>query len=264
MKISFIGSGNVATHLALALNKVSGISILQVISRDKGHAKNLAMQVKADHTDQLTRIKTNFDLLIFAVNDDALTTILAEIKLPDNKLLCHTAGSVPSTVFKGITRKYGVIYPLQTFSKNKPVDWKDIPIFITASDDSIEKRLTHLTKQLSRNNQVITDQQRFALHVAAVYACNFANGAMTVSQQICEEHDLDFGLIHPLISETFGKALRNGPKESQTGPAKRGDINVMNKHLDFLSEKPLEKELYQLMSQYIADRYNKDISQLKK
>ncbi|NND34212.1 MAG: DUF2520 domain-containing protein [Saprospiraceae bacterium] len=260
MKISFIGSGNVATHLALALNKIGGISIQQIISKDKGHAKNLAMQVKADHTDELSRIRTNFDLLIFAVNDDALTDILKDIDLPDNKLLCHTAGSVPSTIFENITRKFGVIYPLQTFSKNKPVDWKEIPIFITSSDDSTEKRLTHLTKQLSKNNQVISDEQRFALHVAAVFACNFANTAMTISQQICEEHELDFGLIHPLISETFDKAMRNGPKHSQTGPAKRGDVSVMNKHLNFLKEKPLEKQLYELMSQYIANRYGKDIN----
>ena len=100
-----------------------------------------------------------------AVNDDALQNIAKEIQLPDNKLLCHTAGSVPSTIFENISRKYGVIYPLQTFSKNKSIDWKEIPIFLTASDDATEKRLSHLTKQLSRNNQTITDQQRFALHV---------------------------------------------------------------------------------------------------
>ena len=259
MKISFIGSGNVATHLALALNKIGGVSILQIISKDKGHAKNLAMQVKADHTDELSRIKTNFDLMIMAVNDDALQNIVKEIELPDNKLLCHTAGSVPSTIFENVTRKYGVIYPLQTFSKNKTIDWKDIPIFLTASDDATEKRLSHITKQLSRNNQTITDQQRFALHVAAVFASNFANTAMTISQQICEENDLDFSLIHPLISETFGKAMRNGPKHSQTGPAKRGDTSVMAKHMLFLKDKPLEAQLYELMSKYIANRYNKDI-----
>ncbi len=258
MKISFIGSGNVATHLATALNKIGGISILQIISKDKSHAKNLAMQVKADYSDELSRLKTNFELLIFAVSDDALNEILQKIEIPDNRLLCHTAGSVHSSIFENVTRKYGVIYPLQTFSKNKTVDWKDLPIFITASDDATEKRLIHITKQLSRNNQVISDEQRFALHVAAVFACNFANAVMTASQQLCEENNLDFAFLHPLIKETFDKAMRNGPKHSQTGPAKRADVNVMNKHLEFLREKPMEQQIYKLISEFISARYAND------
>lgn len=260
MKISFIGSGNVATHLATALNKIGGVSIQQIISKDKSHAKNLAMQVKADYSDELSRLKTNFDLLIFAVSDDALVSILDELEIPDNRIVVHTAGSVPSTIFEKVSRKYGVIYPLQTFSKNKSVDWKDLPIFLTASDDSTEKRLSHITKQLSRNNHVISDEQRFALHVSAVFACNFSNAAMTISQQLCEEKNLDFSLLHPLISETFDKALRIGPKFSQTGPAKRGDTTVMKKQLEFLSDKPLEKQIYSLLSEFISQRYENDRS----
>ncbi|MBK8505195.1 MAG: DUF2520 domain-containing protein [Saprospiraceae bacterium] len=260
MKISFIGSGNVATHLATALNKMSGVSILQIISKDKSHAKNLAMQVKADYSDELSRLKTNFDILIFAVSDDALEEIVTQIEIPDNRILVHTAGSVPSTIFENVTRKFGVIYPLQTFSKSKSIDWKEIPIFLTASDESTEKRLSHIAKHLSRNNQVISDNQRFAIHIAAVFASNFANAAMTISQQICEENDLDFALLHPLINETFAKALRNGPKHSQTGPAKRGDTTVMNKHLEFLQNKPVEKEIYEIVSSFISNRYANDRS----
>ena len=260
MKISFIGSGNVATHLATALNKISGVNIQQIISKDKSHAKNLAMQVRADHSDELSRLKTHFDILIFAVGDDALLNILNELDIPDNRILVHTAGSVPSTVFEKVSRKYGVIYPLQTFSKNKSIDWKDLPIFLTASDESTEKRLSHITKQLSRNNHIISDEQRFALHVSAVFACNFSNAAMTISQQICEERNLDFSLLHPLIRETFDKALRNGPKFSQTGPAKRGDTTVMNKHMQFLSEMPLEKKIYEMVSDFISQRYENDRS----
>ena len=260
MKISFIGSGNVATHLATALNKISGVNIQQIISKDKSHAKNLAMQVRADHSDELSRLKTHFDILIFAVGNDALLNILNELDIPDNRILVHTAGSVPSTVFEKVSRKYGVIYPLQTFSKNKSIDWKDLPIFLTASDESTEKRLSHITKQLSRNNHIISDEQRFALHVSAVFACNFSNAAMTISQQICEERNLDFSLLHPLIRETFDKALRNGPKFSQTGPAKRGDTTVMNKHMQFLSEMPLEKKIYEMVSDFISQRYENDRS----
>lgn len=260
MKISFIGSGNVATHLATALNKISGVNIQQIISKDKSHAKNLAMQVRADHSDELSRLKTNFDILIFAVGDDALLNILNELDIPDNRIVVHTAGSVPSTIFEKVSRKYGVIYPLQTFSKNKSIDWKDLPIFLTASDESTEKRLSHITKQLSRNNHIISDEQRFALHVSAVFACNFSNAAMTISQQICEESNLDFSLLHPLIRETFDKALRNGPKFSQTGPAKRGDTTVMKKHMQFLSEMPLEKKIYEMVSDFISQRYENDRS----
>jgi len=257
MKVSFIGSGNVATHLATALNKISGISILQIVSKNKSHAKNLAMQVKADYTDELARIKTNFDLLIFAVNDDSLLEIVKEIDLPDNKLLCHTSGSIPSTIFENITRKFGVLYPLQTFSKNKSIDWKDVPLLITSSDDATEKRLSHLARQLSKNTELITDEQRFALHVAAVFASNFSNAALTVSQLLCEENNVDFNLLYPLITETFDKALRIGPKFAQTGPAKRGDESVMARHLTFLQGKEIESQMYKLNSKYIGDLHNK-------
>ncbi len=258
MKISFIGSGNVATHLATSLNKISGVSILQIISKNKSHARHLAMKVKADAANELSRLKTNFDILIFAVNDDALEEILPAMELPNNKILCHTAGSISSTIFQKYSRHYGVIYPLQTFSKNKEIDWRDIPILLTASDDHTEKRLSHLAKQLSKKIQVITDEQRFALHVAAIFACNFSNATMTISQLLCHEKDLDFSLLHPLLAETMEKALRNGPKHSQTGPAKRGDRTVIEKHVKFLEEKEKEKEIYKLLTEYISDIHLKE------
>ncbi|NND08766.1 MAG: DUF2520 domain-containing protein [Saprospiraceae bacterium] len=255
MKISFIGSGNVATQLALALQKIGGVKIHQIISRDKGHAKNLAMQVKADHNHELSRLKPNFDLLILAVNDDAIADILTQTPLPDNKIICHTAGSVASTVFKDMSRKYGVIYPLQTISKNKTTVWKSLPILITASDDSTEKRLTQLVKHLTRATHVITDEQRFALHVAAVFACNFSNAMMQISQKLCAENNIDFDLLKPLTQETFEKAERMGPRNAQTGPAKRGDQSVINKHLEFLKDHDLEKNLYRDLSAYIQQTY---------
>ena len=112
-------------------------------------------------------------ILIFAVSDDALEEIVKKIEIPDNRILVHTAGSVPSTIFENVTRKYGVIYPLQTFSKNKSIDWKEIPIFLTACDDSTEKRLSHITKQLSRNNQVISDQSAFCYSYCCCFCLQF-------------------------------------------------------------------------------------------
>ncbi len=256
MKISFIGSGNVATHLAIALKKISGIKINQIISKNRSHAKNLAMLVKADYSHELSRLKNNFDLLILSVNDDGLDDILSQTAFPNNKILCHTAGSVSSEIFKNISRKYGVIYPLQTISKNKDLDWKSIPVMITASDESTEKRLLQLVKQLTRETHVISDEQRFALHVAAVFACNFSNAMMQVSEQLCEENNIDFDLLQPLIKETFSKVDKMGPKNAQTGPAKRGDQAVISKHLDFLKNHPAEKKIYELLSEHIMAHHN--------
>ncbi len=255
MKISVIGAGNVATHLVTALNKISGTNILQVISRDKSHAKYLAMQVKADYTNELSRLKTNFDLLLICTSDDALTEIVGELDVPQSKIICHTAGSISSKVFDEKFKRYGVLYPLQTFSKNKSIDWRDVPIFLTTSDDHTEKRLLHLAKQLSKNVEVISDEQRFALHIAAVYACNFTNAVMQVSQELCEKNNLDFSLLKPLIDETVSKVWKMGPKDAQTGPARRADTTVINKHLKFLEDMKTERELYQLLTKYIGERY---------
>ncbi len=255
MKISLIGSGNLAQHLAPALNKIGGVTIMQVISRDKSQAKNLAMQVKADYSDELSRLKPNFDMLLFAVSDDAIDEVLQQLEVPDNKILCHTAGSVSSRVLANYARRFGVIYPLQTFSRNKPVDWRDVPLFVTASDEGTEKRLLHLTRQLSKSTNVINDDQRFALHVSAVFACNFSNAVMAISQKLCEKHDLDFEWLHPLINETLGKAMRNGPKHSQTGPAKRADATVMARHLEFLATEPQEKAVYEVVSDFISSHF---------
>ena len=251
MKISFIGSGNVATHLALSLNKIGGIKINQIISRDKAHAKYLAMQVKAEHSHELSRLKSNFDILIICVNDDALHKILEEAQLPNNKIICHTAGSVSSDILKNASRKYGVIYPLQTISKNKVIDWKNVPMLITSSDDTTEKRLVQLVKHLTRETRIVTDKQRFALHVSAIFACNFSNAVMQISQSLCHENDLDFDLLDPLIEETFSKVRKMGPKNAQTGPAKRGDQSVIDKHLAFLKDNPEEKQIYQLLTDHI-------------
>ncbi len=253
MKVSFIGSGNVATHLAPALKKVSGVEIVQIISKDKGHAKNLAMKVKADHSHELSRLRPNFDLLIISVGDDSLSEIIEQAPLPDNKIICHTAGSVPSEIFSKASRKYGAIYPLQTFSKNKDINWYNVPIFITGSDEHTEKRLLHLAKQISGDVRTITDNQRFALHIAAVYSCNFTNAILTISQEICQRNELDFDLLKPLIDETMVKVWQMGPKQAQTGPAKRGDATVIDKHIEYLSDQGKEKELYQLLSDYIRE-----------
>ncbi len=253
MKISFIGSGNVATQMALALNRISSVKIDQIISRDRNEAKHLAQQVRADHTDDFSRIN-NFDLLIMAVSDDSIDEILEKVELPNNKIICHTAGSVSSEVLKNVSRKYGVIYPLQTLSKTKDVDWTDLPVFLTTSDDSTQKRLLQVIKQLTRETHIITDEQRFALHVSAVFACNFSNAMMQVSEQICQDNNLDYKLLSPLIAETFEKLGKMGPRHAQTGPARRGDTRVMQKHLDFLQDRALEKDIYKMVSDYIQSR----------
>ena len=260
MKISFIGSGNVATHLALAFNRVSGVDILQIISRNKNHAKTLATKVRAEYTNELSRLKTNFDLLVISTSDDSITQVLEEGNFPDNKIICHTAGSVSSDVFNSISRKFGVIYPLQTFTKGKEINWYEVPFFITASEESTSRRLQHLAKQVSKKVYVISDEARAALHIAAVFSCNFTNAILQIGQGICERNKLDFEFLKPLIDETMSKVWRMGAFQAQTGPAKRNDQSVLTKHMNFLEDQPKAQNIYQVMSNYIAHTHAKNDS----
>lgn len=259
MKVSFIGSGNVATHLADAISKMAGISIHQVISRKMENAKQLSIKVGALPSDQLSHLIPNYDLLILAVNDDALEEVISKLPVFEGGIICHTAGSASSDIFCSRWDKYGVIYPLQTFTKGKPIQWSEVPILISASDEQTEYELVQLTQNISARVQTTSDVQRAILHLAAVFACNFTNAMMSISEDLCQSHYVDFPLIHPLIIETFEKALSHGPKKSQTGPATRNDVNTIKKHLHLLSERGLEKAIYKLVSEYILEKQSVNI-----
>ncbi|MDB5156953.1 MAG: oxidoreductase, partial [Mucilaginibacter sp.] len=200
MRITIIGSGNVATHLAAAF-KNAGHRIVQVYSRSMQHAALLAYHVKAEPLDDLIQIDPETDVFVIAVKDDAIG-IIAEQLAPHQKLMVHTSGATDLYALLAFADNVGVFYPLQTFSKTREVNFRNVPICIEAADEKIAKQLKELAQTVSNSVYDIDSKQRKVLHLAAVFANNFPNYLYTVAQQIMAQHGLDFDLVKPLILET--------------------------------------------------------------
>ena len=254
--ISFIGSGNLAWHLAPALDN-AGFVVKEVYSRNTRHAESLTGRLyQAEVKASLDFSTSPSSIFIVAVNDESISEIAREIILPEEAVLAHTSGSVPLTDLQfAATPNIGVFYPLQTFTKNKKIDFKQTPVFIESVNEETEVILTTLAKTISNQVRKIASEERKALHVAAVFASNFTNHMLTLSKEIMEKNGLDYDWLRPLISETINKSLQFGPEEAQTGPAKRGDLEILEGHLAFLQDDPSTAEIYKIISQHIIDHY---------
>ncbi len=248
-KIVFIGAGNLATHLALALKKAS-YQICQVYSRTQLSAEILAKQVGADSCNDYKEVNRDADLYIFALSDKALPSALEVLRLK-NKFLVHTAGSLPMSVFETFTSNYGVFYPLQTFSKARKVDFSNIPLCIEANGSDLESKLVDMAKKISNSVQLISSKQRKQLHMAAVFTCNFTNHMYHIGQELLQEEDIEFELLKPLILETAEKVQALPAKEAQTGPAVRFDEDVIKAHEESLNMHPDFQKLYRFVSESI-------------
>lgn len=251
MKIVWIGAGNVATHLSEAFAR-AGHETLQVFSRTMQSAQILAERLGCDATDRVEDIKPNADVYVLSVKDDVIDE-LVEKALPhcENALFIHTAGSVPMEVFRSYVRHYGVLYPLQTFSRNKSVDFKQIPLFVEASDDESLCRLRQLASSCSDKIYELSSIKRRQLHLAAVFVCNFVNGCYAMAENILQSKGLPFDVMLPLIDETANKVHTLNPIVAQTGPAARGDVEIMKQQVDLLKDFPEMQEVYQAMSRCI-------------
>jgi len=257
MNVSFIGSGNLAWHLAPALDNTD-YSVKEVYSQDMQHAQALVERLyHADVRSSLDFSSSPSRIFIIAVSDDVIPEVAREIILPANAILLHTSGSQPLDVLGyAATSRAGVFYPLQTFSKGKKVDFSEIPVFIESEDPETEKVLLNMGKAISKKVYRISSTERKALHVAAVFASNFTNHLLVIARDIMRENKLDFEYLKPLIAETINKSLSLGPERVQTGPAKRGDLEILDKHLEFLKNDEAVAEIYQVISQHILDRYS--------
>ena len=255
MEVVLIGSGAVATHIGLAL-KAQGITISQVYSRNVLNAENLSKKLDTPFITDIEDVYMDADLYIYALTDSAFKSILRKIKMPEG-IQVHTAGCIPMSEFEGFTSKYGVFYPLQTFSINKPVNFKQIPICIEACDERVQQTLLDLAKLLSTKTYVVSSEQRKKLHLAAVFACNFTNYMYDISSKILDESGFLFEMIQPLIAETAEKIKTMNPYEAQTGPAVRMDEKTIAKHLSMLNKRPDLKKIYKLMTKNIYNRHKK-------
>ncbi|MEN0052714.1 MAG: DUF2520 domain-containing protein [Mucilaginibacter sp.] len=254
MRITIIGSGNVATHMAAAF-KNAGHRIIQVYSRQIQHAAMLAYHVGAEATDDLEAIFPDTDIFIISIKDDAIAGMV-EALIKHQKLIVHTSGATGLSTVRAFTDYAGVLYPLQTFSKSKEVDFFTVPLCIEGADESITKLLKELAATISNNVYVVSSADRKILHLAAVFACNFPNYLYGIAQQLLADHGMDFNMLRPLIMETAQKVQTQLPALVQTGPAVRNDRVTMDAHLQLLSNQPQLQEIYTLLSQAIIKNNN--------
>ncbi|MBR2475219.1 MAG: DUF2520 domain-containing protein [Bacteroidaceae bacterium] len=235
-----IGSGNVATHLAKAIYK-AGVEIKYVYSPTLANCSALANQVNATTVDNIDCI-SDVDLIVIAIKDNAIKGVVERLRDKDS-IVVHTSGGINIDVFDGCVTKCGVIYPLQTFSKEREIDFKKVPLFIEANSTSVFTELEEFAKRLSESVIEADSRRRKIMHIAAVFACNFVNHCYDISSQILEKEGLNFSTLIPLIEETTKKISEITPHEAQTGPARRGDSIVMNSHLEMI-DSPQIKEIY--------------------
>jgi len=247
-KIVIAGSGRIAWHLGKRL-KAKGLPVSQVVSRTAEHAESLAGTLGARWTSDWAEVLPDADWLLIAVRDDAIDEVAAEISryVPD-ALATHTSGATPGTVLKPFFKRYGVFYPLQSFSYDRTPVWSKIPFCVDAQSNEDVLFLKKIAKTIGNLVYRVDDEQRAALHVAAVFANNFANHCFTIAEKLLEEKDLPFEMLHPLMEETLAKALQDSPARMQTGPAVRGDAETIQRHLDLLRRHPQWLELYKKMS----------------
>jgi predicted short-subunit dehydrogenase-like oxidoreductase (DUF2520 family) len=257
LKIVFIGAGNVAAHLSQALQN-AGFEIAQVYSRTEASARELAGLLQAPYTNNISRIVGDASLYIISVSDDAIGSLLGSLDLA-GRLVVHTAGSVPMDIFAGKLDNYGVLYPLQTFSKSRPVDFTGIPLFIEANTPENLQQLRMVAGAISQKVYCASSEERIQLHLAAVFGCNFVNHMYHLSAQIAQQAGFNFDVLSSLALETARKAIASGnPQQVQTGPAVRGDHKVTDKHLELLADHPVWKAIYAMLSENIRKVKNEE------
>lgn len=254
--IALIGAGNVATHLGTALHE-AGCPVRMVYSRTQESARTLAGNIGCPYTTDITSADNKADIYIVSLKDSVLETILPQlVKRNPNALFVHTAGSVSIDIWKGLTARYGVMYPMQTFSRQRKVSFGNVHFFIEANSRKDTELLMKTASLLSGHVYEATSAQRRYLHISAVFACNFTNHLYAICERILTSHGLPFSAMLPLIDETTEKIHHLSPLSAQTGPARRGDRNIMESHLDMLKDEPKTAELYRLMSESIQDYDN--------
>jgi len=251
IQLVILGAGNVASQLVNAFDESDKINVLQVYNRSIQSLENL--NFKGEKISYITQL-AQADCYIIAVSDDAVSTLSEQIPFK-NKLVVHTSGSVSIEDLSNKNRR-GVLYPLQTFSKEKIVAFSEIPFCIEAENEDDYQLLEKIARTVTNLIYKINSLQRKKLHLAAVFVCNFVNYLYQIGYEISQENDFSFDILKPLIKETAHKIENTPPKNAQTGPAKRNDQKTMAKHIEML-DLPEQKQIYQLLSKAIINSHGR-------
>lgn len=244
IKVILLGSGNVATHLFQAFSKATDVEVVKVFSRTI--SKDFPESIQTSDLKQILEA----DIYIICVSDMAISDVSNQLQF-ENRLVVHTSGSTDFKVLNS-NNKRGVFYPLQTFSKNKEVDFTKIPICLETENPVDYTILEKLANSISNSVYKIDGNQRKALHVSAVFVCNFTNHLYEIGNEICTENNIPFQILQPLIEETAQKIKTLSPNEAQTGPAVRNDTITTEKHIDFLTNEN-QKEIYKILTKSIQN-----------
>ena len=252
MKVISVGAGRLAWHLVQALSG-AGHEVVQVYSRTEESAAALAAKVGAQPVCRMDDVG-DADVYVVAVKDAVLADVVRQLcKGRAARVFLHTAGSMPMQVFDGLAAHYGVFYPMQTFSKERALDFSRIPIFLEGSDPVALGVARMLAESVSRQVVELSGEGRRRLHLAAVFACNFANHCYELASEVLQEQGLPFSVMQALVDETAAKVSELSPRQAQTGPAVRYDQNVMEAQLSLLADRPLAQQIYRLMSKSIHE-----------
>lgn len=260
--IVVIGSGNLAESLACALGAQQGtatedVRLVQIFARNPQRGPEVARLAGTAWTDDPQRLATA-DLYLIAVSDRAVEKVAASLPIPEEAAVAHTAGSVPMEAIPARFSRRAVFYPLQTFTAGRHVDFSDIPIFLETSTPELRTELERFARRLTRTVQYADSAQRAYIHLAGVFACNFANAMYAAGERILNKAGLSYPLIMPLIAETAAKACEAAtPRSVQTGPAVRNDLATQARHEALLADDPQLQTLYRSISKQIWETSKK-------
>lgn len=250
-KVALIGAGNINWHLGSAL-PAKYYQVCQVYSKTRKSAQSLAKKLDCKFTTSLHKIDKKADIILIGVSDDAIADVSQSLSYLEDihKLFIHTSGSIPLSVLSKYFTKCGVFWPPQSIRKEKKINIKETP-FVVVSEAASEKNMMQFAKRLSRKVSLLSEEQKSKLHLAAVFANNFTNHLFSIVYKWCEDHNLDFALLYPIILQTIEKIDQGNPSQFQTGPAIRGDQKTIKEHQNLLNNNPALKKIYTLLSKSI-------------
>jgi len=215
----------------------------------------LAERLGVDWTTDAERMDSQAEILLFCIADSAISEVFCRIETKKKPMMVHTAGSLPMDIFQGIAREYGVLYPLMTFSKDRPLDFHSVPVCIEGNTADSYTTLETMARGISGRVYRIDSKERMLLHLAGIIASNFSNHMYHLSSDFLASRGIDFELLKPLIMETASKALEMDPAAAQTGPASINDADIIRDHIDLLKENPELQKLYTFVSGSITNHF---------
>lgn len=253
LKILLVGAGNLAWHLGPALQR-AGFDVVQVFSRTMASAEKLGKRMGIPFTNDMADLSKEARMIILAVADDAIAPVLESLPR-QYPCIVHTAGSMPAVILREFAKHYGVLYPLMTFTRERPLDMGIVPFCVESGDPDTEEMLVDMAGRISGIVHRIPFGERKKLHMAAVIATNFSNHMCRLAEDYLRSEGLDFGMLKPVIGETAAKVMNMSPAAAQTGPARRGDRDIMDAHMELLAGNPELQKIYTFVSDSIRRKY---------